>query len=254
MKYAKLILMFATLALAVGCGSSSKSTPAQPLDPQGNWLFTFTGSDGSAGLQFAGQLYELTSPVVTSNEMPSGFPCGGMTVAGQASGTNTINLTVTEVDEANKPTFALVGTIAESQQAMSGTWSTSDAACTDTGVDLGTWTAQELAPVTDTWTGTANNSTAITATLTEVTDQTSPNLGQVTGTVTLSGACFAGPLSVAGGHLGEVLTLSSTPDASGATLSLTGTVDPAAVGIAGSFTVAGGPCDGQTFTANLTHD
>ncbi len=252
-----------TLALMFlcGCGATTKtastSTPGQPLDPQGNWLFTLTGSDGTTALQFAGDLFELTSPVVTSNEMPSGllgYTCGALTAAGQASATNAINLTVTEAYLSNKPTFALTGTIAASQQSMSGTW-TSQSACTATGVQVGTWTAQELAPVTDTWTGTASNSAAITATLTENTDQTSQLIGQVTGTVTLSGSCFTGPLTVPnGGHLGELLELTTSPDANGATLTVTGTVTPTATSITGTYTVAGGPCDGQTFTANLTHN
>jgi hypothetical protein len=251
-----------------GCGASSKSiaaTPGQPLDPQGNWLFTFTGSDGTTALQFAGQLFELTSPVVTSNGMssaPFGFGCGGLHVNGQASGTNTINLTVTESEIQNSPSFALTGTIADDQEHMSGTFSSSDPdACTATGQSGGTWTAEELAPVTDTWTGTASDGAQITAALTENTDQTSTSMGQVTGTVTVSGPCFTGPMTLPAWtsngpqslHNGEALLFNTAPDANGATLSMSGTVDPAAVGITGSFTVTGGPCDGQTFTANLTH-
>ncbi len=251
----KLSVIVLGLLFLAGCGAATKTTtPGQPLDPQGNWLFTFTGTDGATSLQFAGQLFELTSPIVTSNEMasaPFGFTCGGMTANGQASGTNTINLTVTEKDLANQPTFALTGTIAADQEHMTGTYSSSGA-CTATGQGAGTWAAQELTPVTGTWTGTASNNDTLALALTENTDQTSVNMGQVTGTATIGGACFASQLNLTGTHLGESLTLQSAADANGAVLNVTATVDPAAGSISATFSISGGPCDSQTFTANLT--
>ncbi len=85
-------------------------------------------------------------------------------------------------------------------------------------------------------------------------------LGAVTGTVTVPGACFTGPLTLAvpSVHVGETLSLNTSPDANGTTLSVwTGNegVSPdgsQATGV--NFQIAGGPCDGETFTANLTHN
>jgi hypothetical protein len=257
--YLSLIIVAALMTVA--CGSPAKSTtktPTEPLDPQGNWLFTFTGTDGTPALEFAGQLFELTEPIVTSNEMgsaPFGFGCGGVTAAGQASGTNTINLTITEEEITGDPTFSLTGTIADSQAAMSGNWSAANAneACTADGATAGTWSAQLLTAVTGTWTGSASDGAGLTAVVTENVDQTSVNMGQVTGTLTLSSsACFTGPLTVTGTHLGESLTLNSNPDPDGAVFAAHATVTPTATSATGSATITGGPCDGQTTSFSLT--
>jgi hypothetical protein len=261
------LLLLALMFLA-GCGASTKTTtatPGQPLDPQGNWLFSMEDSRGNSW-QFAGQLYELVPPVVTG---PNGLgvldgACDGgsggalIVTSAQASGTDSITLNFASVGN-QTAAYTLTGTIATDQEHMSGTY-TGNSPC-GWSDPTGTWTAEELAPVTDTWTGTTDNSLTITAALTENTDQTSSSMGQVTGTVTVSGTCFTGPLTLPAWtsdgpeslHDGEILILSSSPDTNGATLSMAGTVDPAAVSITGSFTVAGGPCDGETFTANLTH-
>lgn len=264
MKRINAILASLLVVLAVGCGGSSKTstggtTPGQPLDPQGNWLFTFTGDGQTApDLQFAGQLFELQSPVVTSNEMgsaPFGFTCGGLTANGQASSVNVINLTATAVDQISNPaTFALTGTIADDQAHMSGTWTTTNTGggCVSDGKLSGTWTAQLLVAVTNNWTGTGSGSTTLTADLTENTDQTTINMGQVSGTFATSDTCFAGQLNVTGLHLGESLTLNAT-DSNGTTFTLTGTVDPTGSTITGTYAVTGGPCDGQNDTFTLSH-
>lgn len=259
----KTLLALTLLALTVGCGTPSKQAggtqPGQPLDPQGNWLFTFTGSNQStADLTFGGQLFELHSPVVTSNEMPSapfGFTCGGVTAAGQASETNTINLTVTAVDHANPPTFALTGTIAEDQAHMSGTWSTAsagDSGCLSDGSNTGAWSAQLIPAVSGNWTG-QDSGVLVVAAITENTDQTSINMGSITGTLQITGSpCMSnGAYSLQDStHLGETATISVTDG----TATLTGvfTIDPATPGAAtGNVFYAGGACDGQGFAFSL---
>jgi hypothetical protein len=59
MKHTLKIAVLALAAVLTACGGSHSKTmqPGAPLDPQGNWLFTFTGSSGSVQLEFAGQLF-----------------------------------------------------------------------------------------------------------------------------------------------------------------------------------------------------
>src|ERR1700688_1952640 len=131
MRKTLLAVCLAFVLITVGCSKSAtigNPTPPKsvtPLDPQGNWLFTLNGTQQN--LIFAGQLYELVSPTVTSNPMgptsDDGPSCNtAFSAAGQASGTNTINLTVTQQSTTSPSTFTLTGTIADSQAAMSGTW------------------------------------------------------------------------------------------------------------------------------------
>lgn len=272
MKYTKLLpLVFAALML-IGCGSSKTTTTTgttpPPLDPQGNWLFIVTGDTSS--VNFAGQLYELTEPTVTSNPMAAltnqGICSGSFNVSGQASGVATINLTVTEVNSQAPAVVSLTGTIADSQAAMSGTWTTTQPGTCLAGDSSGTWSAQLLQPVTGNWTGTLNGTSGdLTATLglTENTDQTSPNMGQVTGTIAITGSpCFdpSVPLNLPGwtdggssSHGGETLTLATAADTNGATTQGSGTVDTtAATYTLNSYQINGGACNGQTFTGTFT--
>jgi hypothetical protein len=254
----KKITILALLMCLIGCGGSpSKTTPpGQPLDPQGNWQFNMAASD-NVGLDFAGQLYELTSPVVTANSMfGTGPDCRGtVNIGGQASGTDTITLNMTVSDSNTPATYALTGTIAPDQKSMSGTWSSSSTGgCTVQSE--GTWSAILLPPVTGVWAGTGSNALSVSASLTENTDQRTPNMGQVSGTLTFGpSACFSStlPLSTdyAGNiHFGQSLTLTAM-DANGVTVSSTGSVGTTSTDYSAVFTITGGPCDGQTFTAEL---
>lgn len=259
----------------VGCGGGgSMSTPVKngkPLDPQGNWLFTFTFNNSTVFL--AGQLFELNPPTVTSNPMGTllgaAITCeGSFVLNGQASGTNSISLTLTgdahEPDPSNI-NLSLTGTIADNQQSMSGTYTANPGNCID---GPGTWTAQLLTPVTGNWSGTVSNTSAnlsVAASLTENTDQTSPNMGQVTGTVMLSGMpCFSstetltippGQTGVNGGssHVGENFFIVTSTDSNGISLETGGTVDQGATTYTPlGFKIHGGVCDGQNFTGTLT--
>jgi hypothetical protein len=270
------VMIIVILSLAA-CGGGSKpitnpTSPTQglPLDPQGNWLFVFSGSKS---LNIAGQLYELSPPVVTSNPMgPVGnnFICAGsFTFAGQASGTNTITMTATQI---NTPgvlvKVSLTGTIADDQAHMSGTWTVSQSGDCLASTDSGTWTAQLLTAVTGNWSGTVSNGTnnlTVTAALTENVDQTSATMGQVTGTVTLLGSpCFASSdamtlppwnsTSSPGVHGGETLIIATAPDSNGVHIETVGTVTPDGTTFTPlTFTIGGGACDGQSFTGPLAH-
>lgn len=234
-----------------------------PLDPQGNWLFSFYAPDTSLQLRFAGELFELHPPIVTgveSGSSPFGFSCGGMTANGQASDVSTIIMTVTPSSKYVTP-FQLTGNIAPDEKSMSGTW-TGGNGCTS--VTSGNWSAQLLAPVTGSWAGTADNGLLLAASLTEDTSQTSAQMGSISGTVTVTGGgCFNGPVTLASTpgsaeniHLGEMLMLKGK-DGDGVTLAAPFTaknsVDPSGLKITGLyFEISGGKCDGQTFTADLT--
>jgi hypothetical protein len=256
----KNVTILALLVCLVGCGGQKTTpipTPGQPLDPQGNWQFTMAASD-SVGLDFAGQLYELAPPIVTANTMlGTGPDCRGtVRIGGQASGTDTITLSMSVSDSNTPGTYALVGTIAPDQKSMSGTWSSSNTAgCTV--LPSGTWSAFLLPPVTGTWTGTGDNGLSVAASLTENTDQRSQTMGQISGSLTFGpSACFAStlPLSAdyAGNdHFAQSLTLTSAPDTNGAFVSSTGSVGTTSTDYSAVFTITGGPCDGQTFTAAL---
>ena len=277
MQRTKILVVVCLALLMVGCGSKSASVgpppppppPVTPLDPQGNWLFTLTGTNET--LVFAGQLYELVSPTVTSNPMgPVGVPNPNCTtsfsVGGQASGINTIDLNVVQQQvPAPASAFALTGTIADSQAAMSGTWTTTTAGLCMSGTSSGTWTATLLTAATGNWSGIlTGNAGSITVTLglTENVDQTSPNMGQITGEVTITGSpCFSAQLTIpdwtSGGsslHAGETLIVATAPDVNGATTQESGTVDPGGTTytVGSALSVFGGPCAGQTFLGTLT--
>lgn len=269
MKQLLLVALLSVALILTGCGGGSKpGSPSidpvtgQPLDPQGNWLFTLTGPGGDVQLQFAGQLYELHPPVVTGMSMGSaqfGYFCGGLTPHGEASGTSTINLTVDRSRIGDAP-FQLTGTIAPDEKSMSGTWTNPANGCTAAG--SGNWTARLLTAVTGAWTGTADNGLLLSAALTENVDQTSPTMGRVSGSITVSGGgCADSPFVLSSDyasniHLGEMLAVKGV-NTEGVTLAAGLTpyniVDPDAVTAKGmSFTITGGKCDGQTFTTDLT--
>ena len=194
---------------------------------------------------------------------------GSFTFSGQASGTNTINLTAdqTNISGGIPVSLSLTGAIAADQQHMSGTWNVSKAG-TCLGSVNGSWTAQLIVPVTGNWSGTmsnANTDLTITAALTENTDQTTPTMGQVTGTVTLLGSpCFASSDSLnippwsttasPGIHGGETLVINTAPDANGVHLETVGSVTADGTTFTPvTFTLRGGVCDGQSFSGTLTH-
>lgn len=247
----------ALVALTACGGNTSKTAPAgTPLDPQGNWQFTFTGANAST--VFAGQLYELAPPVVTSNGLwGAGVNCAGggsLFANGEASGTNSIALTVKQVipgyPELPTATYSVTGTIAEDQQHMSGAWSTTFTnGCT---VDAsGTWTALLLAPASGTWAGTASDGSTVQLNLTENTDQTSQDMGAVSGSGIIS-KCFAfGSIQYTGNHLGQSLTLSGA-DVQGTTVDVRGTEDTFGHTYDTTITINNGACAGQKLTATLT--
>jgi hypothetical protein len=254
----KNILIAALLVVTVACGGGHK-TPnptGNPLDPQGNWTFTLQGSQSS--LPFAGQLYELNPPTVTSNQM-AGFSsgCGNFTVtaSGHASGTDSITFTISEVKVTSPASFTLTGTIAPSQTAMSGTWTSTNTGGCVTDVN-GTWTASLITPLSGTYAASTNSGITISAPLTENIDQTSATMGQITGTISLGNTpCFSGPLTVISAdssHGGFVVNLLTNPDATtGSSLAFNGTGDGSSFG--GTFSISGGTCGGQSFSASLTH-
>lgn len=268
MKTIQAMLALSILAVCVACGgkpsNNNNNGSDSPLDPQGNWLFTLNGANSS--LTFAGQLYELVPPNVTSNPMaaPACPGSGSLNPSGAASGTDTINLTVTQSgNNNNDANFSLTGTIAPDQQSMSGTWtSTNTNGCiVDTN---GTWTAISLAPVNGTYVGTTQSGIGITASLTENTDQTSTIMGQVTGTITFTNtSCFkealtlpawskTGPASL---HGGQTLILSSAADANSVSVfAVSQDVDTSAMSFSARYSITGGACDGQTFVASMSRN
>jgi len=271
-------LLSVLLAIAmVGCGGSPSPFPtnpnkpqSKPLDPQGNWLFVLKDTNNQLW-SFGGQLYELVPPVVTSNTLalsPSvPQPCTyGVNLNGQASGTNTIDLTLSAGVIRGKipPAATLTGTIADDQQHMSGTFTATalgsdfnDSQCLS--APTGTWTASLIPNVDGTWVGTSNGT--LTAVLTENTDQTSKNMGELTGTVTVNGSsCLvAGTYPLQGlnstigpsFHASDVVFLTFV-DSAGVNMTAVLTVDPATNNSAvGFLSYHGGTCDGQA-TQNAT--
>lgn len=266
--------------------STTTTNNKKPLDPQGNWLFTFTGSTNpnQGNLIAGGQLYELNPPVVTSNglgafapnQLPGipGSSCFGQySISGQASGSNTITLTLapTNTSQSSALGATLTGTIADDQQHMSGTWTaTQNAACMGVNTS-GPWTAELLAPVTKSWSGTVSNGNGdllVTASLTENVDQTSPTMGQVTGTVTVSGSpCFPNAVTFnlptsfndpngVGVH-GNVELVLLTLANNGVQINMIGVVptDASKINLESpgpGLIVRGGSCDGQSFNGDLT--
>jgi hypothetical protein len=285
-----LSLILACAALLTACGSKtatvgtpSPSTSTKQLDPQGNWFFTLTSSNTSLSansgnvLTWGEELFELSAPTVTSNSglgwtgSWGGYPTPPaytMQVAGAVSGTATMNFTATDTNSGG--TIALTGTIADSQTSISGTFTVTSNPSNFLNPnfgDSGTWTAILLAPVTGSYTGTLTsngNTISVAMSLTEDTSQTDKNMGQVTGTITISGSpCFnsSTPLTIAsyadGGtsnHVGEWLQISTVPDANGQSVGIITNpdgVDPisaaitlpsGALGNYAGLTITGGPC------------
>lgn len=258
------MILILTLAVTVGCGGSASSNHQHnnsPLDPQGNWSFVFSSMNNAGIPPFGGQLYELNPPTVTSNQMGAFTnACGNFTVsvAGSVSDTDSISLTVTQVN----PTFghtagiySLTGTIAQGEQSMSGTWTTTNTGgCfTDTN---GTWTASVIAPLSGTYSGTSNTGVGISTTVTENTDQTSATMGYLTGSISLTNTSCLFPdslnLVVPSVHVSNDVLLTSEPDANGVSVSMTGHGD--SNGFSGPFTFHGGICDGQMVPAVLNRN
>lgn len=264
MKTLKLTIILAVLAIAAGCGTPSKTggnNPGAPLDPQGNWLFTLTDSS-NASWSFAGQLYELAPPTVTA---PNGLSAFGACNAGTGGNSNLVlsspaqvtgvaDITFNFVSDptASSPaSYTLTGTIATDEQHITGTYSGNSPCGVVT--PTGTWTAQLIPAVTGTWSGTAEGVT-VSASVTENVDQTSANMGQLTGTLSIAGSpCMLdGTYTLANSlHVSETVLVGAT-DANGTALTGVFTVDPASPSAAtGNVFYAGGPCDGQGFTFSL---
>jgi len=290
----KHILLFVVCIclLLTGCGGGGSSSPnnpnnpkpGQPLDPQGNWFFTFNSTSNAGVHTVAGALFELNPPTVTGKNLTGisatqGCP-NNWSIAGQASGINSITLTMLQTNKFGGQAPAqlkITGTIADDQKSMSGSYTTSPSgACFS---DLtGNWTARLLPPVDGNWHGTltaaARDELIITGTsLVENVDQTTPHMGQVTGTITvLSGsgkACFPNsvtftipPLtptgSFFGSHVAVFLNLLPAPDTDGVAIqNINAVVDNDATSINTSqlgpgFQVVGGVCDGLIFNGTLT--
>lgn len=267
-----LTLGLALMLSLVACGGSPKTNPGtkagQPLDPQGNWLITL---NGSTTLALAGQLLEVNIPNVTSHDLAevrsasTNNVCGAgnFAASGSASGVDSITLTITQSQPQGTTTpnanLTLTGTINPDQAHMSGNYTTNQpGSCISSS---GTWTAQLLPAVTGTWTGTLQNplhTITVSATLTENTDQTSPSMGQVTGTITLTDSTCADlnqtVLTVGGGnppiiHVAEGMGGVTATNAAGISLEIFGTVSP----VDGktytpvTFIVHGGQCNGQNY-------
>lgn len=265
------------LSVAVGCGGKTSpptQTPtptnptkaAAPLDPQGNWLFNINGSPDSFSL--GGQLFELNIPVVTSNLLGPVGPdlCNGsFTMSGQASGVNSITLTAQQVNSTQIPiALTLTGTIADDQAHMSGTWSIkTPGSCLLSTEGSGTWDAQLLVNVTGSWSGTFSDEHSdllVTAALTENVDQTSLDMGKITGTVTVLGSpCFPNsdtltlnPATLPDLHIGETLLLNPIADENGVTISTIGSVTTDGTSYTSLvFSVKGGECDGKILQGTL---
>jgi hypothetical protein len=236
------MILLALLLAFTGCSNITNAVPpvpkpnSQPLDPQGNWLFVLTDSHQSTW-SFGGELFELTPPTVTSNTMgivSDPLNCKVIaSVSGEASGTNSITLNLsgrvfTPSDPV--PAYTLTGTIADDQQHMSGSFtSTQNSGCIST--TSGTWTAMLIPSVNGTWATTVNGGT-MTLSMAENTDQTSTNMGQITGTLAIGAGntcAAAGTYTFDAGsaHAGEVLQLLAT-DSNKVQLFMTLTVDPVA--------------------------
>ena len=212
-----------------------------------------------------GQLFELVSPTITSNGFVASNCAGSLMFTGSASGTNSVTLTATQTGLAigvQGAAFALTGAVAQDEKSMSGTWTLTQAGqkC-QMNQPSGTWSAALLTPVNGTWTGTmasgTNAALAVSATLSENTDQTSVNMGDVTGTVTMSGStCVSGTVALDGSsfHLGQQLLMTTSPDSNGVTVLFSGQVDPGAKTTVASpngqnyvAQIKGGTCNGQQF-------
>jgi hypothetical protein len=271
--FLSIVLLVLTLAFT-GCSNITNAVPpvpktnSQPLDPQGNWLFVLTDSHQSTW-SFGGELFELTSPTVTSNNMGAvsdPLNCNVSPIlSGEASGTNSITLNLSGrvfSPSTPVPVYTLTGTIADDQQHMSGSFtSAQNSGCIST--TSGTWTAMFIPAVNGTWNSTVNGGT-ITLSMTENTDQTSINMGQITGTLTIGAGntcAAAGTYTFDAGsvHVGEVVQLLAT-DSNKVQLFMRLTVDPAtnnsAVGDpatsnngVGGLTYSGGTCAQSGFFA-----
>jgi hypothetical protein len=174
-----------------------------------------------------------------------------VSVAGSVSGTDSISLTVTQV---NAPfghvadgVYLLTGTIAADQQSMSGTWtSTNTGGCfTDTN---GAWTASLIPPLSGTYTGTNNMGLSVSTTVTENTDQTSATMGFLTGSISVTNTSCMLPdtlnLVNPSVHVYNDVLLTSAPDANGVSVLMNGHGDSG--GFSGPLTFHGGVCDGQS--------
>lgn len=294
MAISKVALLFKVLAipalmLMVACGGGAPGSPAaatkqsKPLDPQGNWVFTFTGATNPSNpMTMAGPLYELAPPQVTSNGLgafgqdpPKGFPAsrcfGQYAFSGHVSGTTDVNFTLAPgniVNGGSRISMDLAGTIAADQEHMSGTWAlTQPDVCIQPNTG-GTWEAHLLTPVTGNWAGTLSSTGGdllVTAALTENIDQTSVTMGMVTGTITVVGSpCFPDAKTftlppwdskLSPGVHGGVGVLFRTADSGGVSINMFGaeSLDGSKVSLeAFGLGVAGGTCDGTNYTGVLS--
>lgn len=282
--------------LLTACGGGPAGSPnlalknGGPLDPQGNWKFTLTNTTTNNTFTWAGALFEVSPPTVTSTGGTATsfagncFLCVVMQINGTVSGTNSITLDAQQVGVVagqGSPVpqhFTLTGTIADDQQHMSGTWSQpAGVTIPALGIAGGPWSAQLLGPVTGTYTGTLTEvnrfgnpiaspaTIAVSAALTEDTSQTDSQMGLVSGTINLTGGCTAsvnlpgGPSAALASHEGFVFVFGSTADPGNGTTLFLNSVGALSddgktltLQAPALLQLTAGPCSGQYFAGTLT--
>jgi len=241
--------------LLSGCGQVNTSTQVG-TSLSGNWSFTPSGSNIVLNLGFTQGAYETVSAVARLNGSSCVSPTTDILLTGSVAGGNNQMMLVSSAF--NGTTLTLEGQVSGDGKAIAGAvWTFTGGNCGSLGKS--NVTATGYTAIDGTYTGTFVSTGGTQIPVSALIEQTSqPNAdGQfaLSGTATFTGAnCFVDQPSITTSLVtGNSFSMTYTDPGSSAVLNAAGTLNGQATQLnITSWSITGGPCNGESGTATLT--
>jgi len=242
------------LTFAAGCGTQSA-----PLEVgaklSGNWAFTTAKPNLALNVGFTQGAYETVSAVARLTGSACVPATTDITLTGSVSGSNQMTLVSQPF---NGTVLTMKGLVAANSKAMTGvTWSFAGGTCGSLGTIAAT--ATNYSEIAGTYNGNfadnSGNAFPISAFLQQTSQPDQNGQFSLTGTATLpSNPCFVQQPTVTDSIVtGSSLVMVYTDPGSSTVLNASGTFNSAATQLTiSTWSISGGPCDGDSGTGSLT--
>ena len=189
----RIALLIALLLFFTGCGSSDNKSSSSSVSASGNWQMSLQKSDSSLTPKTQSGFLVQTNDAIVGSVIFIDTPCSGVgNVNGTVSGSAvTLNVASTGLS------IILTGTIAPGQTSMSGNYTILSTGCTgsQSGPQLGAFTANMVSPLSGNITGTFLSNTGATSYAVTGQVKQGANTGDsttpLTGSLSFTGFCYA---------------------------------------------------------------
>lgn len=241
--------------LLAGCGQVNTSTQVG-TSLSGNWSFAPSGNAVILNLGFTQGAYETVSAVARLNGSSCVSPTTDILLTGSvAGGSNQMTLVSSAF---GGTTLTLEGQVSGDGKAIAGaTWTFTGGNCGSLG--KAAVTATGYTAIDGTYTGnfliTSGTQIPVSALIEQTSQPDADGQFALSGTATFSGAnCFVDQPSVTTSLVtGNGFSMTYTDPGSSAVLNAAGTLNSAATQLTiTSWSISGGPCNGESGTATLT--